>query len=181
MSINERLKEGSERYQAFKEKTLPSFEAKAKEYGFFGAIPSSIRKTLLVVFVILLFVIGMLGFALGIAAAVIIFSYWGHNFSYLGDSLGLAGENKLFYAIIYFLLLIIGQMALSAMSRSRYVGLPRDLEERKLKLDKWIDKDGYFSELMVSMMRWELDHFGKFYYKIHLLVFLSSFFALLIK
>ncbi|MFH1182897.1 MAG: hypothetical protein V1690_01390 [Candidatus Moraniibacteriota bacterium] len=156
-------------------KTLEWFDS------FFCVVPYSVRVLLLLFFAILLLIMGLSQFALGMSIAVLALIYWNPDFNFLGLPLGLSGECRVCTAILYVMVLLLVNLTQIMMSWSRHLGDHWQQNDRHQNLAKKINEGGWITQKLYTLINMELDFFGYFYYKIHLLVFAISFIAFLIK
>lgn len=170
-----------EKFDSFRGDKIPDFKTKWKDNGLFWAMPKPLRVLTLLLLVLLIFTAGMASFALGMALAVSVLSYWIPDFSFLGLPLGLSGECRVCIAILYLALIVIDNMALVMASWSRFMGDHWRQTERRENWEKNISENGWLTRALWIMINKELDFFGKFYYQVHALVFIISSVAFFIK
>jgi hypothetical protein len=182
MKVSDWFKNRTRRiFNSFRGNNLPDFKTKWKEDGLFWAIPKPLRALLSLLLVLVILIAGVASFALGMAVAVLILSYWTPDFSFLGLPLGLSGECRVCVAILYLALVVIVEMALIMASWSRYMGDHWRQMERRENREKNISENGWLTRTLWIMINKELDFFGKFYYQVHIFVFVISFIAFFIK
>jgi len=182
MSVKEWFKKTfNEKYSSFKEGWLSNFNSKCERDGFFWAIHHSIRVLLLLLFIVFLLIVGIVQFALGMSVAILLLSYWTSNFSFLGLPLGLSGECKVCLAALYAVICLLANMIQIMMAWSRNLGDRWQQENKNQNLVRRISEDGWVTKKLYVVINAEWDFFGHFYLKTHVLVFLISFIAFLIK
>lgn len=170
-----------EKYRSFREKELPSFYARWEKDGFFWAIPRFLRAVSLLLLTVVILFAGITSFALGMSLSVVLLSWWLPGFIFFGLPLGLSGECRVCIAALYFTVLLVSTMALMMASWSRNIVDHRGQQEKREELARKINNDGHVTRVLLGLINAELDFFGRLRYQVHILVFVISLVAFLVK